>query len=700
MTKTTPPLAAKKPVTYERHGVRRCDDYGWLRDDNWAELFHDTSKLDPAIAKHLAAENLYQATFMADTVALQKTLLEEMKGRIKQDDCSVPYKDGAFAYGRCYEIGDEQPRFFRTPREGGARTVYLDGNAEAQDTAYFRLSGTYPSPDHSKFVWGYDDKGSEFYRLKIRDFGADKDIADRVVDTGGAVAWDGASAGFFYTKLDANHRADKVYYHCLGSDQTQDVLIYEERDPGFFTSVSQTLGGDFIMIEAHDHETSEVWLISANAPLTAPRLVRKREKGVEYSLAPAGDVAYILTNIGGARDFKIIRADLDKEGRVGAEKDWQEVVAHQEGQLILEHQAYQDYLVFQRRIDGLAQIIIIDRHSGGSHVIKFDEEVYDLSLVGSAEYASRVIRFRYASMTTPSQLFDYDMGTGERTLLKTQEVPSGHRPADYVTRRLMVPAQDGALIPISLLYHKSTPLDGSSPCLLYGYGAYGITIEPSFSTNILSLVDRGFLYAIAHIRGGKEKGFAWYEQGKHRLKTNTFDDFIAVGRYLVSQGLTRHDRLIAEGGSAGGMLMGAIANQAPQDYAAIVAIVPFVDVLGTMLDASLPLTPPEWPEWGNPIENADDYALIASYSPYDNVRRQAYPPILAIAGLTDPRVTYWEPAKWVAKLRELKSDDNPVLLRINMEAGHGGASGRFSRLEEIAYIYAFMLKIIGCHQRQ
>jgi len=694
MMKITPPMVEKKPVAYEMHGVARCDDYGWLRADNWVEVFQDTSKLDAAIARHLEAENHYQMAFMADTVPLQQKLLQEMKGRIKQDDSSVPNKRGAFAYGSCYETGDEQPRFFRTAREGGARVIYLDGNSQAQGSSYFRISGTFIAPDHEKFVWAYDDKGSEFYTLKVRSFDGREDAPDHLVDTGGVVAWDEAAAGFFYTKLDGNHRADKVYYHRLGTDQIQDVLIYEEKDPGFFLTVSASLDDHFIKIEAHDHETSEVWLIPASTPLASARLVRPREKGIEYGLEPAGDVAYIVTNIDGADDFKIMVVDLDREGRVSAGQDWREIVSHQAGQLIVDFHAYRNHLVWQRRVEGLTQIMVMDRHSGARHTIKFDEESYALSLIGNVEYDSDIIRFSYSSMTTPLQIFDYDMIRRERYLLKTQEVPSGHEPDHYRTRRLMVAAQDGALVPVSLLYHKDTRLDGLAPCLLYGYGAYGIVIEPSFSTHILSLVDRGFIYAIAHVRGGKDKGFAWYEQGKHHFKTNTFDDFIAVGRYLVDKGFTRHDRLIAEGGSAGGMLMGVVANKASQDYAAIVAIVPFVDVLNTMLDASLPLTPPEWPEWGNPIENAQDYALIASYSPYDNVCPQAYPPILAIAGLTDPRVTYWEPAKWVAKLREIKTDDNPVLLRINMEAGHGGASGRFSRLEEIAYIYAFMLKIV------
>jgi len=659
MTKITPPIATKDPREFEIHGIKRRDDYGWLRDENWREVFHDPTKLDKAIAKHLEAENLYQSAFMEDTLPLQQTLLQEMKGRIKQDDSSVPYKQGGVAYGQCYEEGDEQPRFFRTKRDGGERSIYLDGNAQAQEHAYFRLSGTFPSPDHTKFVWGYDNKGSEFYSLKVRNFDESEDTPDHLADTGGVGAWDKNSTGIFYTKLDENHRADKVYYHRLGTPQCEDVLIYEEKDPGFFVSISQTLNDDFIMIEAHDHETSEVWLIAADTPLEMPKLVRGREKGVEYSLAPAGREVYILTNLDGARDFKIMVAALDEQGRVADEKDWREVIPHEDEQLITTHQAYKGHLVFQRRLDGLAQIIIFDRECGDSHIVTFDEETYALSLIGAAEYDSNTIRFSYSSMTTPARVFDYDMANRTRTLLKTQILPSGHEPAHYITRRLMVEAQDGALIPVSLLYHKSTKLDGTSPCLLYGYGAYGITIEAAFSSNILSLVDRGFIYAIAHIRGGKDKGFSWYSQGKHRFKTNTFDDFIAVGRYLVAQGFTRHDRLIAEGGSAGGMLMGAIANKAPQDYAAIIAEVPFVDVLATMLDASLPLTPPEWPEWGNPIDSKDFYQLMASYSPYDNVGAKPYPAILALSGLTDPRVTYWEPTKWVARLREKTTGSEP-----------------------------------------
>ena len=357
--------------------------------------------------------------------------------------------------------------------------------------------------------------------------------------------------------------------------------------------------------------------------------------------------------------------------------------------------AFARHLVWLERKDGLPQIMIRDRKTGAEHAIAFAEEAYSLGLQGAAEYDTDIIRFSYSSMTTPTQLFDYNMATRERTLLKTQEVPSGHNPDDYVTRRVFAPAWDGESVPVTLLYRKDLVLDGTAPCLLYGYGAYGITIPASFNTSCLSLVDRGFVYAIAHIRGGKDKGFAWYENGKMQNKENTFKDFVAAADYLAAEKYTSYGRIVAEGGSAGGMLMGAVANMAPEKFAAFIAAVPFVDVLNTMLDDTLPLTPPEWPEWGNPIDSEEEYGWIAAYSPYENVDARPYPPILALAGLTDPRVTYWEPAKWVARLREKTTGDQPILLRTNMDAGHGGASGRFQRLEEVAFEYAFAIKVAG-----
>jgi oligopeptidase B len=455
--------------------------------------------------------------------------------------------------------------------------------------------------------------------------------------------------------------------------------------------VGGTRNNDWIMIGINDHETSEYRLLSAGDPLGEPKIVAPRETGLQYDLEEGGDIFFILTNADDAKDFKIMTAPAADPVKA----NWTELVPHEPGRLILSILGFSRYLARLERKDGLPRIVVRERDSGAEHVISFDEEAYSLGLSGSYEYDTDIMRFSYSSMTTPAQVFDYNMRTRERVLLKTQEVPSGHDPDLYVTRRLMAPAHDGETVPVSLIYRRDTPLDGSAPCLLYGYGAYGITIPAAFNTNCLSLVDRGLVYAIAHVRGGKDKGYAWYDDGKRENKQNTFHDFISVAHHLVAEKYTSHEKIVAQGGSAGGMLMGAIANMAPDAFGAVVAEVPFVDVLTTMLDETLPLTPPEWPEWGNPIASEKDYRTIAAYSPYDNVGALDYPPILAVAGLTDPRVTYWEPAKWVAKLRELKSGDNPVLFKINMDAGHAGASGRFSRLEEIAYTYAFALKVTG-----
>lgn len=683
------PVAEKRPVTDTRHGISRIDDYAWLRADNWQQVFQDPSVLDDGIRAYLEAENAYQKQAMADTEDLQKTLFSEMRGRIKEDDSSVPSPDGPFAYGMSYVTGGEQPRFFRVPRGGGEKEVLLDGDAEAADRAYFRISAANHSPDHTRMIWGYDDKGSEFFKLRVRDLGNTEDFDDVVENTGGGGAWSPASDGFFYTLLDENHRPSKVYYHAIGSAQADDRLVFEEADPGFFVGVGGSKLNDFIFINIHDHQTSEYRILPAGDPQATPTIVAPRQTGVEYDLHEGGDVFFILTNADGAKDFKIVEAPVDAPGR----ENWRDVVGHQPGRLILSHMVFANHLVWLERENGLPRIVIRARDSGEEHAIAFDEEAYSLGLQGSYEYDTEIIRFSYSSMTTPSQQFDYNMRTRERVLLKTQEVPSGHNADDYVTRRVMAPSHDGVEVPVSLLYRKDTELDGSAPCLLYGYGSYGATIPASFNTNCLSLVDRGFVYAIAHVRGGKDKGFAWYEDGKHLKKTNTFRDFIAAAEFLAAEKFTSADRIVAEGGSAGGMLMGAIANMAPDRFGAIIAAVPFVDVLTTMLDDMLPLTPPEWPEWGNPIASKEDYATIAAYSPYDNVCAQDYPPILALAGLTDPRVTYWEPAKWVARLRAVKTGDAPVLLKTNMDAGHAGASGRFQRLEEIAFEYAFALKV-------
>ena len=685
------PAAQKRMQKEIRHGIERVDEYAWLRAENWQEVFKDTSVLDSDIRSHLEAENEYSASLMSDTSELQKALFEEMKGRIKEDDESVPAPHGRYCYGSSYVTGGQQPRFYQVERSNpdGDRRIVLDGDKEAEGKDYFRLAGAGHSNDHKRLIWSYDDKGSEYFTLRVRDLDSLRDTEDRLEDTAGGGAWDATGNGLFYSKMDANHRPSKVFYHQMGTPQSDDKLIYEEADAGFFMGVGGTRLDDYIIIDIHDHETSELLLIPANDPSATPQIVAPRKKGVEYSLEEGGDVWFILTNADGAKDFKIMSAPVEMPSK----ENWTEVVAHTPGTLILSVSAYKNHLTWLERHEGLPRIAIMDRNSGDIHHISFDEKAYSLGLSGSYEYDTDTIRFSYSSMATPSQVFDYNMVTRERVLLKTQEVPSGHDVTKYKTERLMVPSYDGALVPVSLVMPADAKRDGTNPVLLYGYGSYGIAIPASFNTNCLSLVDRGFIYAIAHIRGGKDKGFAWYEDGKRDAKTNTFKDFVAVARYLTEEAYTEPKKIIAQGGSAGGMLMGATINMAPDAFGGIIAEVPFVDVLNTMLDDTLPLTPPEWPEWGNPITTKSEYENIASYSPYDNVDAHDYPPILAISGLTDPRVTYWEPTKWVARLRDRKTGDSPVLLKTNMGAGHGGASGRFSRLEEIAYSYAFAIKV-------
>jgi oligopeptidase B len=692
MTDLQPPRAEKRPVVSVHHGVELRDDYAWLRADNWQEVIRDPSVLPADVRAHLQAENAWCDAYMADTEALQAALVAEMRGRIKEDDSSVPVPHGPFAYATRYLEGAQYPRLVRTLRDGGLEEVILDVERLAEGKPYFHLGGAAHSPDHKLLAWSVDDKGSEFHTIRVKDLESGDDLADEVPNAAGGVAWAADGKSFLYTWLNDNHRTEKVFRHVVGTPASEDVLVYQESDPGFFTGVGKTQSDRFLVVESHDHETSEVRIIPASDPLATPRLIAAREPQVEYSVEDDGNGRiYILTNADGAEDFKIVAAPLDSPGR----ENWVDVVAHQPGRLILSMAILRGRMIRLERENGLPRIVVRELASGQEHAIAFAEEAYSLGLSTGYEFDTTLIRFTYSSPTTPAQVFDYDMHTRERFLRKTQEVPSGHEPAHYATRRLQVPAGDGETVPVTLLYRRDTPLDGTAPCLLYGYGSYGIAIPASFSTKALSLVDRGFVYAIAHVRGGNDKGYYWYKSGKKEKKTNTFNDFVAAAEHLAKEGYTAPGRIVAMGGSAGGMLMGAVANMAPELFGGIVAVVPFVDVLNTMLDDTLPLTPPEWPEWGNPIESPEDFRRIRSYSPYDNVEAKAYPPILAMAGLTDPRVTYWEPAKWVAKLRELKTDDNPLVFHVNMDAGHAGASGRFEGLKEDALEYAFALKVTG-----
>jgi len=685
------PSAEKRPVTSTHFGVTRTDDYAWLRADNWQQVMREPAALAPDIRAYLEQENAWTEAAMADVSGLKEALVAEMRARIKEDDSSVPALDGPYAYGIRFAHGAEHPMLIRTARDGGEETVLLDANALAEGKAYFHLGGSSHSPDHRLLAWSSDEMGSEYFEIRIRDLQTGEDLPDRIPGTSGAPVWAADSRTLLYVWIDANHRPAKVFRHTIGTDPSEDVVVFEDANPAYFLGVGKTQSDRFIVIDSHDHETSEAHVLPADDPAGTPRLVAPRRAAEKYDVDESGGLFYILTNAGDAEDFKIVTAPVATPGR----EHWRDLVPHQYGRLILDHTAYRNWLTRLEREGGLPRIVIRNLATGAEHRIAFDEEAYSLGMMGGYEFDTDALRFTYSSMTTPARVYDYDMATRQRVLRKEDEVPSGHDPADYVTRRLFATAADGELVPVSLLYRKDVALDGSAPLLLYGYGAYGITIPASFSTNRLSLVDRGFVYAIAHVRGGKDKGFHWYADGRREKKVNTFTDFVAVARYLAQERFTSVGRIVGWGGSAGGLLIGAVANMAPELFAGLVAEVPFVDVLDTMLDDTLPLTPPEWPEWGNPIVSEADFGAILSYSPYDNVTAREYPAILAMAGLTDPRVTYWEPAKWVAKLRAHTTGDRPILLKTNMDAGHGGAAGRFDRLQETAFATAFALKVAG-----
>ncbi|KAB2851616.1 MAG: S9 family peptidase [Hyphomicrobiaceae bacterium] len=686
------------PFRYRRHGIEVADEFAWLRAVNWQEVIKSPEKLAPGIREYLEAENAYTAAILKPTEALQRRLFKEMKGRIKEDDSSPPSPDGPWAYLVRYAKGKQYPIMWRRPRDGGAESVLLDANRLARGQAYFDLGATAHSPDHRLLAYAVDYKGSEFYSIRFRDLSTGSDLPNTITDARGDVVWSSDGREVLWTSLDASHRPVKVFRHRLGTPQSEDDLIYEERDPSFFVSLGETQSRRFALVNTSDHETSEVRVLEQGAWNEPPRLIARRKKGHRYAIEhrPAhpdgsGGEFLILTNAGGALDNKIVSAPV-ADPRL---RNWRDVVPHREGRLILDAAAFSGHLARLEREDGLPRIVIRPFAGGAEFAIAFDEEAYSLGFHPGYEFETTVIRFTYSSMTSPAATYDYDMRTRKRTLIKVEEIPSGHDRENYVTRRVMAPAPDGELVPVSILYRKGLKLDGSAPMLLYGYGSYGITMPAAFSGARLSLVDRGFVFALAHVRGGRDKGERWYLDGKKAKKHNTFTDFIAAGEYLAGEGFTSRGRIIAQGGSAGGMLMGAVANIRPSLFLGIIAEVPFVDVLATMLDDSLPLTPIEWPEWGNPIKSAADFKRIRAYSPYDNIKAQAYPHMLALAGLTDPRVTYWEAAKWVARLRHRKTDDNLLLMRVNMDAGHRGASGRFDRLKEVALAYAFALEIAG-----
>lgn len=647
--------------------------------------------LDPEIRAHLDAENAYTERMLEPVAALREELVAELRARIKEDDSTVPLPDGEWAYYRRFVEGGQYPLLCRRPRDSGdagepcpREQVLVDGNREAEGQGFFAIRGEAHAPDHRLFAYAVDLDGSEYCSIRFRDSMTGDDLEDRLEDAQGDIAWANDGATMFYTVLDENHRPHRVVRHRVG--RPDDAVVYEETDPGFFLSLGKTESGRFIVIEARDHaDTSEVRLIDADDPEGPVRTAFARQTGVTCEFSDHGDRFFIRTNADGAIDFRIVEAPVADP----SPRNWREVVPHREGRLVLAMMVFADFLVRLEREDALPRIVVRALADGSEHAVAFGEEAYALSLVPGYEYATSVLRIEYSSPLTPQRVYDYDMAPRLFTLRKEQEIPSGHDPFRYVCRRLHAPGHDGAQIPVTVLHARNA----AGPLLLYGYGAYGHAIPASFSPHVFSLVDRGFVYAIAHVRGGTECGYRWYLDGKMKNKRNTFRDFISAAEYLRER--LPADCILAHGASAGGMLMGAIANMRPDLFRAVIGQVPFVDVINTISDETLPLTPPEWAEWGDPVRDPEAFADMAEYCPYTNLRAQAYPHVLATGGLADPRVTYWEPAKWVAALRHHDTADSAILLHMNMDAGHGGASGRFDRLREIALCYAFALMAAG-----
>ena len=692
-----PPVAKVEPVVHIRHNVRDEDPYAWLRDADWQRVMREPEALSPEIKRYLDAENAYLERVMAPTQPLQEELFREMKGRIKEDDSSVPDADGPYEYYGRYRTGGQHEIVCRRPRgdsDYAREQILIDGDEEAKGHAYFVLADADHSYDHKLLAYTTDTKGSEFLTLRIREIATGREMPEVIEDVAD-IAWAPDSQGFYYVKLDDNHRTRWVYYHKLGSAPERDLLIFEEKNPAYFVGIAVSELDEYLFIDSHDHASSEVRFKRVNDPKAPLKLLAPRRTDVEYGASQFGSTFLIVTNASGAEDFELVMAPIERCGP----ENWKPLIAHRRGRLLLGIDVTKRHLAWLERENALPKVWIAPLREeapgrislGEAHAIAFDEEAYALGMSSGYEFDTDNLRFSYSSPTTPAQVWDYNMTTRERTLRKTQEVPSGHNPADYVTQRIEATADDGAKIPITLLYRSNTKRDGTAPLLLYGYGSYGMAMPAGFGTVRLSLVDRGFVYAVAHIRGGMDKGFHWYSEGRRLNKKNTFTDFIACAEHLIDEGFTRAGRIIAQGGSAGGLLMGAVANLRPDLFLGILAEVPFVDVLNTITDASLPLTPPEWNEWGNPIESAEVAQYMRSYSPYDNVGAHDYPNMLVTAGLTDPRVTYWEPAKWVAKLRAMKTDNNLLMLKTHMEAGHGGASGRFDSLKDDALNYAFAI---------
>jgi oligopeptidase B len=638
---------------------------------------------DPEVLAYVSAENAYFEAHMKPVDGLVTTILTELEGRMQQDDASVPVKNGAFEYWWRFDAGAQYRTWLRRPVGGGAEQEILSEPALAQGHDYFRLAGSSVSPDGRLLAYAVDTKGDERFVLRIRDLAAGTDVAMVAANSIGVPVWAADSQALAWNETNDNWRSFRVRLHRLGSSAPDAVLYEETADKGFNVGVQRSQDGRWFILAAGDNVTSEVRLVPTSDPAAVPVLVRARQPGVSYDVDTRGDTLFIRTNDSHV-NFRLATAPIASPG------DWTELVAPSDRDYITGLAAFASYLLITGRRDGLDQVRL-RRDDGSETVIPFAEASYTAGPGSNPEPDAPLLRLNYSSMVTPATVFDYDVAAGTLATRKVQQVPSGYDPGHYATERVTITARDGARVPVSIVYKKGFPRDGSGKLHLYAYGAYGYATPPSFSANRLSLLDRGLAFAIAHIRGGDDLGYQWYLDGKLEQRTNTFNDFVDVARGLNALGWAAPGHISASGGSAGGELMGAIVNSDPELWRAVVAHVPFVDVLNTMLDDSLPLTPGEWSEWGNPITDKAAFELLKSYSPYDNVRAQAYPPLLITAGLHDPRVTYWEPAKWAAKLRATKTDSNILLLKTNMGAGHGGKSGRFSALQETAEEYAFIL---------
>ena len=679
-TQAIPPIAAKKPKDLTIHGHTRVDEYFWLND-----------RENPEVIDYLKAENDYTKAIMADTEGFQDKLYKEMRSRIKEDDTSVPYKDNGYWYYTRYEEGKEYAIHCRKKDSmEGTEEILLNENELAEGHDYFSAGGLNVSDDNKWMSYSVDTVSRRLYTIYFKNLETGQVLAESIPNCAGGVAWAADNKTVFYAKKDLQTlRTPEIFRHVVGTDPKADKLIFTETDDTFNCYVYRSRSKAKIIIGSSQTVSTEYRMLDATKPEGEFVLIEPRSRDHEYSISDFGDKLYIVTNWD-AKNFRLMEAPINNPGR----KNWKEVIAHRPETLLEGVEMFKDFMVLEERTNGLSMLRIRRQSTGEEHYINFGEAAYTTYLSTNRDFDTDKLRYGYSSMTTPWSTFEYGMATKERTLLKEQPVLGDFKKENYVTERIMATATDGTKVPVSIVYKKGVKKDGTAPLLLYAYGSYGASMDAYFSSTNLTLLDRGFIYAIAHIRGGEEMGRQWYEDGKLLKKKNTFTDFINCGEHLIKEGYTSKDKLFAMGGSAGGLLMGAVVNMRPDLWKGVVAAVPFVDVVTTMLDESIPLTTGEYDEWGNPNEK-EYYEYILSYSPYDNVEAKDYPNMLVTTGLHDSQVQYWEPAKWVARLRDRKTDSNLLLLHTNMEAGHGGASGRFESLKETALEFAFIFKLAG-----